>query len=116
MLEYFTDLEFFSNPLEEVSLYNRSVINNKGMLETTKVFNKLLQARVIMPISNQTLNNRIIEKGAVLHTKEDINFFDTSNTSDLILWKGSFYRIAEKIQRNEYEYKYILEFTGVDNE
>lgn len=114
MLDKFTSNSFFNYPAEKVYHYKVETTLVYGKITQTRTLVSEIKAKVIRPMGSKELIERGLKKGAVLNTFTELNFYETQNASDIIVWQGKFYRIRDKLIRRDYEYRYALEYLNED--
>lgn len=110
MLNAFTNISFFNDPQEKAVLYKVSVVTDEGTRTKTYTKDKEIKKKVIMPVDTETVEGKTLVKTAVLHTYTDLEFYDTKNASDAVMWKGNLYLIVAEYDRREYGFGYRLEY------
>lgn len=114
MLGAFTNNSFFNSHAEKVYHYKVESVLLYGKITTTRTLVNEIKAKVIRPMGSKELAERGLKKGAVLNTFTPLNFYETQNTSDIILWQKKYYRVKDKLIRRDYEYRYVLEYLYED--
>ena len=114
MLNNFTTNSFFNDRKEKVFHYKIETVNDEGKIVETTTLVGEIPMKVIRPLTDKVVNGKTIENRVILHTHKRLNFYREENASDIILWKGRFYKIMKEWDRREYGFRYELEYMFKD--
>ena len=118
MFESFASIPFFRRPEDKVYLVRVETIDNDGFLERVKSAPQLIDKKIIQPIETKKVEGRTLVKKAVIWINFELNFFNSSNGSDYIIWKNNYYRVVDildRVDNNGYGYRYKLEYLNEDD-